>query len=570
MIPILYEKNETEFKSNGLGLLKDTVSCIVTQERNSTYELELTYKVGSFLYDEIKCNRYIKAKANNRYEPQIFRIYYISKPINGKITVKAEHYYYELKDNFVEFVACKGDCQTALNAINSNAAFTTGFKFFSDIKSTANYNNELKSVCDCIFGSDGSILDTYGNGADIIFDNNNVSVVNEGGQDNNVLIAYKKNMTGFKCEENWTGCITRIYPYAMREDARVTISDKFVDSDYISRDKHPRIKPIDFSDKFTDDEEITEDKLRSYAQKYFKENKCDVPGLSYSIEAVALSKTEEYKNKHIADDLELFDYVIIRHELYGIDTKIKVLKIKYNTLLEKYEKIELNFTKSTITGAINNTNKKIKEVKEKAEKDTNNLKVIMEKRDSEIELSIENEAEQRKTELRVMDGKIEQKVDSKEFNSYKEQTDEEIKQGVKKGDFGSELMEHFDEIVATINDGTDHKATFNASGLHITNGGFYIENNNGDAVLSCDSNGNIRLNHCWASDLTLDEDSSKIASSFWNVLWNMETVTLHKLKIASGSTFMCDADQFYIDGQDLKEYIESQIYQYAKKQGWND
>jgi phage-related protein len=41
MIPILYDKDETEFKTNGLGRLSDAISCIVTEERNGIYELEM-------------------------------------------------------------------------------------------------------------------------------------------------------------------------------------------------------------------------------------------------------------------------------------------------------------------------------------------------------------------------------------------------------------------------------------------------------------------------------------------------------------------------------------------------
>lgn len=372
MIPILYKEKETDFSSNGLGLLKDTVSCYAEEERNETYELSLTYPVGSFLYNEIKCNRYIKAKANNRYGPQIFRIYYISKPIGGKITVKAEHISYELKDNFVEKVDITGNCQSALNALNKNSAFSSGFTFKSDITTSSKFSIELTNLWECIKGSSGSIIDTYGNGADIIRNNFNISVVNNGGQDNDVLIAYKKNLTGFTCEEDWTGCITKIYPYATKDETRVTLPEKYISSQYVSRDKHPRIQAVDFTDKFGEDEEITVDKLRSYASKYFKENKCDIPSLNYSVEFVDLSKTEEFKNLGLNENVELFDNVIIRHELYCIDTKVKVLKVKYNCLLEKYDKIQLNFTKNTITSTISNTIKQVaqaaqdlKETKEK-------------------------------------------------------------------------------------------------------------------------------------------------------------------------------------------------------------
>ena len=84
MIPILYEKDETSFTSNGLGRLRDCISCVVTEERNGIYELTLTYPVsarpnglaavraGSLLfsvpieYDKIK-REYVKNGVERKY-----------------------------------------------------------------------------------------------------------------------------------------------------------------------------------------------------------------------------------------------------------------------------------------------------------------------------------------------------------------------------------------------------------------------------------------------------------------------------------------------------------------------
>ena len=43
MIPILYEGTEQAFLNNGLGRLSDAITCKVTEERNGTFELEMTY-----------------------------------------------------------------------------------------------------------------------------------------------------------------------------------------------------------------------------------------------------------------------------------------------------------------------------------------------------------------------------------------------------------------------------------------------------------------------------------------------------------------------------------------------
>ena len=38
MIPVLYTANETDFSTFGIGVLTDTVSCEVTEERNGVFE----------------------------------------------------------------------------------------------------------------------------------------------------------------------------------------------------------------------------------------------------------------------------------------------------------------------------------------------------------------------------------------------------------------------------------------------------------------------------------------------------------------------------------------------------
>ena len=99
MIPVLYEYNTTSYSSFltfGIGALKDTTSCEVTEERNGSYELVLKYPLSGPLIKEIKKERLIKAQTKNPSGAQIFRIYRISAPIAGIITVYAQHISYDL------------------------------------------------------------------------------------------------------------------------------------------------------------------------------------------------------------------------------------------------------------------------------------------------------------------------------------------------------------------------------------------------------------------------------------------------------------------------------------------
>mgnify|MGYP000090335419 CR=1 FL=1 len=60
MIPILYDPLETQFDSNGIGLLTDTISCIVEEERNGSFELTLQYPQEGRLADYIVEDAIIK------------------------------------------------------------------------------------------------------------------------------------------------------------------------------------------------------------------------------------------------------------------------------------------------------------------------------------------------------------------------------------------------------------------------------------------------------------------------------------------------------------------------------
>lgn len=96
MNPVLYESTESTFETNGLGVLSDTISCQVVEERNGIFEITLEYPLTGIHYQEIKQRRIIFVKPNPYEDPQPFRIYRITKPLSGKITVYAQHISYDL------------------------------------------------------------------------------------------------------------------------------------------------------------------------------------------------------------------------------------------------------------------------------------------------------------------------------------------------------------------------------------------------------------------------------------------------------------------------------------------
>jgi phage-related protein len=63
--PILYDKHATQFFNLGLGVLKDAVRCMVTEERNGVFELEMTYPNEGALADLLEVDYLIKADAGH-------------------------------------------------------------------------------------------------------------------------------------------------------------------------------------------------------------------------------------------------------------------------------------------------------------------------------------------------------------------------------------------------------------------------------------------------------------------------------------------------------------------------
>ena len=96
LIPILYDKNELAFESNGLGKLTDAVSCSVKEDINGEFTLTMVYPVDGIHYEDIKVRNYIYVKPNQVSTNQAFRIVKISRPINGQVTIQAEHISYLL------------------------------------------------------------------------------------------------------------------------------------------------------------------------------------------------------------------------------------------------------------------------------------------------------------------------------------------------------------------------------------------------------------------------------------------------------------------------------------------
>ena len=164
MIPVLYKANATNFASFGIGVLKDCTSCEVTEERNGAFECEFKYPINGPLYKEIAEERLVKAKPNDTAKDQVFRIYRISTPINGEITVYAQHISYDLSS--VAALQWKEESispSLAMERVFQNTATPHGFTCHTDYSIAKPFSvTRPQSVRACLGGVAGSFLDLWG------------------------------------------------------------------------------------------------------------------------------------------------------------------------------------------------------------------------------------------------------------------------------------------------------------------------------------------------------------------------------------------------------------------------
>ena len=347
MIPILYNGNEQNFTSNGLGRLSDAITCKVVEERNATYELEMTYPITGIHFDDIQEGRIILAQPFDGGLTQPFTIYQITKPLNQVVTIKAQHISYQLSGIVVmPFEA--NSCVSAIAGIKTYSSSSNPFNFTTDKTVTAHYEVTAPTAArGLLCGQQGSILDVFGKG-DFEFDRYDVKLWVNRGTDNHVTLRYGKNITDLKNVVDMTNVYTGIVPFwADGEGNTVTLPEKVVQSGHESEYPFQIIKPVDFSSSW--ENPPTQAQLRTAAQNYVTNNEGWRLKNNITVSFVALWNTEEYKNIAPLERVKMCDTVHVQVPKFGINFDTKVVKTDYNVLLEKYNSITLGDTYYTLS-----------------------------------------------------------------------------------------------------------------------------------------------------------------------------------------------------------------------------
>ena len=345
----VYDATEKLFNHNGLKVL-NPLFAEITKIDNGDYYLDLEDVIDNLEYYQ----KGMIIRASSPWGIQGFRC---DNPIiqNNRITCKAWHLSYD-SENYVinNASAIDKSCNDALNHYNDNTDIRSPFSVIGDITEPATATTV--AVRKSLFEVFVDLLNVYGGHWDR--DNYNFGIRTIIGQDRGVVLAYNKNITDIKVEENWDNVCTKLLPYTTEGDTEITLEEIFVETGERLYDI-PYTRAVKFDhnlnkeDYATEAEFITAIKrwLHDEALKYLEANKH--PQVNYSVSA---------KLDNVSD---VGDIIYVKHPKCKVNITTNVISVKYDAINGKYTAIEFGNFKKEIK---NLTNEVIKVVETNTEK----------------------------------------------------------------------------------------------------------------------------------------------------------------------------------------------------------
>ena len=371
MIPILYEKNETAFTSNGICRLRDCLSCVVTEERNGIYECDFDYPVTGAHYDEIVCGRIIAVTHDDSGDIQPFDIVGYTAPINGVVSFHAIHISYRLNQitsSAIEYVNWKVPLGTQNERTPAQlmqnlkdglkvmgvwkyypAYPSCPFSFVTDITKTDYLrfdNNTPLTLRQVLGGKEGGILDRFH--CEYEWDRFTVRIWSNRGQQRDFAIRYGLNMTEYNDEADTSEAYNSVAPYWSGNDTLKSI--QHVDSGRTLPSGRVACVPLDLSSNF--ESEPTTAQLTSAARSYMTTNRTYNPAETINVSFVRLQDSEEYEQYQLLMQCGLCDTITVKFPMYNMSARMKIVKVVYDVLQERYDSMELGELSTTLSQAL--------------------------------------------------------------------------------------------------------------------------------------------------------------------------------------------------------------------------
>ena len=352
MIPILYGSKVTAFENNGLGRLRDCISCVVTEERNGIYECDFEYPVNGANYEKIRPGRIVGVTHDEKGDIQPFYIVSYSRPIEGVVSFHCVHISYKLSGLTVSGKNINS-LSSALSLLGT-ATPSSRFTFNSDFSASgymAAADGTPRSVRQMLGGIEGSILDAYG--GEYVFNKFNVTLKKKRGIERDFAIRYGVNLLEYSEETDYSGTFNACIPFWKGQNdngADVIVKGSKVTSGASTYSGNQICVPLDLSDKF--ENKPTTAQLQREALAYMQSNQTALPSQSIEVNFVRLSELGEFDQFESLLKCSLCDTVKVIFPTYGMEGKFKIVKTVWDVLRGKYESMELGKLSRSLADAL--------------------------------------------------------------------------------------------------------------------------------------------------------------------------------------------------------------------------
>ena len=355
ILPYIYPDITDLAAGGGSYALPDCISLTVVEERNGAFELELQYLYAGQNASEIQTERIIMSVTQKDGDFEPFRVYEVTTPIDGVITVKAHHLSYDLSGVYLT-PFLKTGISNVLNELNGQLALQNPFfELRTDIVNTTSqlstsYPHSLFSM----IGGNHSLVSVFGGELDYHWDSSQAKMIitlkAQRGDTSNATIAYGVNLLTLDAKENAENVYSAIYPFAKIEVSGnmtlVTLPEETISTG--SSTTQTKVLVKDFSSEF--DHLPTVAELRQMCNDYIASHVFD-PQSSVSFDFVPLENTTEYAGQE-EYDLDLCDTVNVSADVIGVAATAQIVRTVYNPLKEKYDSMTVGAVEQTIADTI--------------------------------------------------------------------------------------------------------------------------------------------------------------------------------------------------------------------------
>ena len=348
MIPILFDKNETAFASNGIGRLRDCISCICTEERNGIYECDFEYPMDGANFDLIQVGRIIGVTHDESSDLQPFDIVSYSRPINGIVTFHCVHISY--RQSYMSVTTGTAiESLAAAFALFPYAAPSNPFSYWTDKTSTGHLgcaDGTPRTVREMLGGIEGSVLDAYK--GEYEWDKWTVKLWEARGQARDLTIRYGVNMLDYNEEYNIQGAYSKCLPYWTDGENKIVGNVQTAEVPTITG--RGECIPLDVSAAF--EEQPTQAQVEAEGLKYLNDNKTSTPAQNIKVSFVRLQDMGEYADFQALMQCRLCDTIKVVFPFYKATGEFKIVKTVWNVLQDKYEEMELGSLSVSLAEAL--------------------------------------------------------------------------------------------------------------------------------------------------------------------------------------------------------------------------